>query len=160
MQRAVELHVGGQRYRVVSSASPEELERLARVVDDKIAAIVPPGRAITPQSMLLAAIALAHDLEEERRRSGELTRDTRGVLERIVHRVDEAIASVDVAVGQERAATRGASSSEAPTRSSQVPARARLGSVERVAPSQLESTAARGAHGALDDDGDDGPSGG
>ena len=99
MQRAVELHVGGQRYRVVSSASPEELERLARVVDDKIAALVPPGRPLTPQALLLAAIALAHDLEEERLRSASLASDARSVVERLLGRVDDAIASVDAAVG-------------------------------------------------------------
>lgn len=101
MQRAVELHVGGQRYRVVSSASPEELERLARVVDDKIAALVPPGRPLTPQALLLAAIALAHELEEERRRCATLTSDARSVVERLLGRVDDAIASVDAAVAPE-----------------------------------------------------------
>lgn len=95
MQRAVELLVGGQRYRVVSSASPEELERLARVVDDKICAIVPPGRTITPQTLLLAAMALAHDLDMERERYAALQRDAGASLSRILGRVDEAIASID-----------------------------------------------------------------
>jgi cell division protein ZapA len=100
VQRAVELHVGGQKYRVVSSASPDELERLARVVDDKLASLIPPGKPINAQSILLAAMALAHDLEEERRRAGELARDARTTLERIVGRVDDAIAAVDATVGR------------------------------------------------------------
>jgi cell division protein ZapA len=91
----VELLVGGQRYRVVSSASPEELERLARVVDDKICSIVPPGRPITPQTLLLAAMALAHDLDEEKARYAALQRDAGSSLSRILGRVDEAIASID-----------------------------------------------------------------
>ena len=102
MQRAVELHVGGQRYRVVSSASPEDLERLARVVDDKIASLVPPGRPLTPQAILLAAMALAHDLEEERRRTADVAQDARSAVARLLGRIDDAIASVDATVGPAR----------------------------------------------------------
>lgn len=100
MQRAVELQVGGQRYRVVSSASPEELERLARVVDDKLVSLVAPGRPMTPQAILLAALALAHDLEEERQRSASLAEDARSAVERLLGRLDETIASVDATVGR------------------------------------------------------------
>src|SRR5688572_11332684 len=60
--RTVQLRVGGQTYRVLSSAGEEELQRLAAVVDQKLASVVPPGRPVTPQAMLLAALALAHDL--------------------------------------------------------------------------------------------------
>src|SRR5262245_60036925 len=70
--RTVQLRVGGQTYRVVTSASEEELQRLAAVVDEKLAAVVPPGRMVNPQAILLAAMALAHDLEEERARSAAL----------------------------------------------------------------------------------------
>ena len=92
--------MGGQRYRVVSSASPEELERLARVVDDKLAALVPPGRPITPQALLLAAMALAHDLDEERARFAALQHDTGRSLVRTLGRVDEALASIDGPVAE------------------------------------------------------------
>jgi cell division protein ZapA len=101
----VQLRVGGQTYRVVTSASDEELRRLAAVVDQKIATVVPPGRAITPQAMLLAAMALAHDLEEERARTEqertrvdeERARSTaiaeraRGAFSRMLERVDAAL---------------------------------------------------------------------
>lgn len=94
----VQLRVGGQTYRVVTSASDEELRRLAAVVDQKLAAVVPPGRAVTPQAMLLAAMALAHDLEEERARvdeerarSAELAERTRGAFNRMLERVDAAL---------------------------------------------------------------------
>lgn len=107
MQRAVELQVGGQRYRVVSSASPEELERLARVVDDKLVSLVAPGRPMTPQAILLAALALAHDLEEERQRSASLAEDARSAVARLLGRLDETIASVDATVGRPGAAPPG-----------------------------------------------------
>jgi cell division protein ZapA len=90
--RTVHLRVGGQTYRVVTSASDEELQRLAAVVDAKIATVVPPGRAVTPQAMLLAAIALAHDLEEERARSEAVKTRARGAYGRLLERVDAALA--------------------------------------------------------------------
>jgi cell division protein ZapA len=89
--RTVQLRVGGQTYRVVTTASEEELQRLAAVVDQKLAAVVPPGRAITPQAMLLAAMALAHDLEEERARAAAVTARARAAFGRMLERVDAAL---------------------------------------------------------------------
>jgi cell division protein ZapA len=89
--RTVQLRIGGQTYRVVTTASDEELQRLASVVDQKIATVVPPGRAVTPQAMLLAAMALAHDLEEERARSAALAERARGAFGRMLERVDAAL---------------------------------------------------------------------
>lgn len=89
--RPVQLRVGGQTYRVVTSASEEELQRLAAVVDAKLATVVPAGRAVTPQAMLLAAMALAHDLEEERSRTAAMATKARGAFGRILQRVDAAL---------------------------------------------------------------------
>lgn len=89
--RTVQLRVGGQTYRVVSSASDDELRRLAAVVDEKLALVSPPGRAITPQAMLLAAMALAHDLEQERARAEQISARARGAFGRILQRVDAAL---------------------------------------------------------------------
>src|SRR5262245_53687098 len=80
--RMVQLRIGGQTYRVVTGASDEELKRLAAVVDQKLGEVVPPGRAVTPQAMLLAAMALAHDLEEERARADEERARSAAVAER------------------------------------------------------------------------------
>jgi cell division protein ZapA len=93
--RTVQVRVGGQTYRVVTTASDEELKLLAAIVDEKIAAVVPPGRAVTPQAMLLAAMALAHDLEEERARSASITHKARNVYGRMLERVDAALGEVD-----------------------------------------------------------------
>jgi cell division protein ZapA len=89
--RSVQLRVGGQTYRVVSSADEEELGRLAAVVDAKLAAVVPPGRAITPQALLLAAMALAHELEEERARGRAVAAHARDAVGRILERVEGAL---------------------------------------------------------------------
>jgi cell division protein ZapA len=89
-RRTVDLVVGGQRYKVVSSASEEELRRLATTVDEKVAASS-RGRASSPQTLLLAALALANDLEEERSRRVALEARARDVLRRLIDRVDVAL---------------------------------------------------------------------
>jgi cell division protein ZapA len=89
--RTVQLRVGGQTYRVVTTASDEELQRLAAAVDQKLASVVPPGRAVTPQAMLLAAMALAHELEEERERGMAIASRARGAFGRMLERVEAAL---------------------------------------------------------------------
>lgn len=93
-RRTVQLRLGGQNYRVVTSASDEELQRLAAVVDKKLAEVAPGVRTVSPQSMLLAAMALAHDLEEERARSARLRDRAREAFGRILARVDETLSNL------------------------------------------------------------------
>jgi cell division protein ZapA len=89
-RRTVELRIGGQNYRVVSSSPQDELQRLADMVETKLAEIGPRGRA-QPQAMLLAAIALAHEVESERGRRETLERRTRDLLRRVLVRIDDAL---------------------------------------------------------------------
>src|SRR3954470_16691855 len=93
--RTVHLRVGGQTYRVTTSSTDEELQRLATMVDQKLATVVPAGRAVTPQAMLLAAMALAYELEEERARTITLAARARGAFGRMLDRVDAALAAPD-----------------------------------------------------------------
>ncbi len=90
-RRTVQLRVAGQTYKVVSSADEDELHRLAGCVEDKVGELVPKGKAVPPQAVLLAAIALAHDLEEERGRRTALERKTRDLLRRVLMRIDDAL---------------------------------------------------------------------
>jgi cell division protein ZapA len=89
-RRSVDLRIGGQSYRVVSSASEEELRRLASRVDQKVAELAPAGKPIPPQALALAAIALAHDLEVEQSRRLMLERRSRDMLRRVLVRVESA----------------------------------------------------------------------
>jgi len=92
MRRTVELRVGGQNYRVVSSASEEELRRLADIVSKKLGSLGAAARGVSShQGLLLAAIALAHDAEQERGQRVALERRTRDVLRRMLSRVDSAL---------------------------------------------------------------------
>ncbi len=89
----VELRVGGQTYRVVASATEDELRRLAAIVDERLRAITPPGRVVSAQGLLLAAIALAHDLEEEKSKNAKLATRSREMLGSIITRIDAAMGS-------------------------------------------------------------------
>jgi cell division protein ZapA len=108
--RTVQLRVGGQTYRVVSSASEDELKRFAAMVDQKLAEIVPGhdggsrpptagGRVVKPEAILLAAMSLAHDLEEERARSPAAAARARGAFGRMLERVDAALGSAPEGAG-------------------------------------------------------------
>jgi cell division protein ZapA len=90
MTRSVELKVAGQNVRVVSSAADDELQGLAGVINRRLAEMAPGARA-QPQSLLLVAMALAHDLEEERERRATLEARTRGLLRHLLGRIDAAI---------------------------------------------------------------------
>lgn len=93
MGTPVELRVGGQSYRVLASADETELRRLAGIVDERLRTLTGPGRQVSAQALVLAAISLAHDLEEERalRRSSEerSKQALRSLLQRIDSVLDE-----------------------------------------------------------------------
>jgi len=90
-RRTVVLKVGSREYKVASSASEEELTRLGEAVSAKLAQVVPPGRPEPPQAVLLAALALAHDLEEERARARTVERRSRDMLRRVLVRLDSVL---------------------------------------------------------------------
>ena len=92
MGGTVELRVAGQGYRVVSSAPEVELHRLAALINQRLADLAPAGRAAAPQDLLLVAMALAHDVEQERELRRSLEARTRGLLQRLLARIDGAAA--------------------------------------------------------------------
>ncbi len=92
----VELRVGGQTYRVLASAEEGELRRLADMVVARLRDLDTPGRQIHPQALLLAAIALAHDLEEERERRVRVEQRSREMLSTLLARIDAVLESTDV----------------------------------------------------------------
>lgn len=96
-RRTVELRVAGHSYRLVTSAPAEELQRLAEVVEEKLSELGPRGRA-QPQALLLAALALAHDVETERTQRESLERRTRDVLRRVLVRIDDAMEPLEAVV--------------------------------------------------------------
>ncbi|MEZ4371601.1 MAG: cell division protein ZapA [Polyangiaceae bacterium] len=90
----VELQVGGQKYRVLASAGDDTLLRLAALVDSKLREHAGP-HLNSPQGLLLAAMALAHDLEEERAKRQQVERRSREVLKSVLTRVDSALGTLE-----------------------------------------------------------------
>lgn len=91
--RTVEVRIGGQSVRVVSSASDEELRRLAGAVNDKLSEVSASGRPAPSQALILAAMALAHNLESERAHREGLERRTRDSMRRLLVRIDDVLES-------------------------------------------------------------------
>jgi cell division protein ZapA (FtsZ GTPase activity inhibitor) len=100
-RRPVELRVAGRSYRVLTTAAPDELKRLADVVDAKIAQVSPKGRTDGGHSVLLAAIALAHDLEAEQARRESLEGRTRALLQRVLGRIGTALEPLERGEGSD-----------------------------------------------------------
>jgi len=96
----VDLVIAGTRYRVVSSASREELQRLAALVDEKLGGLVPPDKPVTPQAMLLAAMAFAHEAERARAAAATSTERAKALLRGLLGRVDDALGEVDVVLSK------------------------------------------------------------
>jgi cell division protein ZapA len=108
-RRTIELHIAGQKYRVVSSAGEAELQRLAGIVNAKLREVSPVTGSQPPQAMLLAAMALAHEAEMERCRRESVEGRTRDVLQRMLARVNEALEPGQLLDGQPPAADDGES---------------------------------------------------
>jgi cell division protein ZapA len=92
-RRTIELSVAGQKYRVVSSAGEAEVQRLADVVVAKLKELGGASRSQPSQAMLLAAMALAHEVEAERGRREAVEARARDMLRRVLVRIDEALES-------------------------------------------------------------------
>lgn len=76
---------------MLASAEESELRRLAQIVDERLRSLTAPGKQVTSQSLLLAAIALAHDLEEERTLRRRTEERSREMLRRLLSRVESAL---------------------------------------------------------------------
>lgn len=98
-RRTVELRIAGQPYRLVSSAPKEELQRLAHMIESKLVEMGHRG-GTQPNAVLLAAMALAHDVEAERGKRESIERRTRDLLRRVLVRIDDALEPFDAPGGE------------------------------------------------------------
>jgi cell division protein ZapA len=86
--RTVQVKVGGQNYKVVTSATDDELQRATLIVEQKLAEVSPPGRMANPHALLLAALRLANELEEVQTKHAQLRTQTRSAFVRLRDRID------------------------------------------------------------------------
>lgn len=90
-RRTVQLRLAGQTYRVVTTASDDELKHLLGVVEEKLGEVTPAGRPPTPNAMLLVALSLVHELEAERERAQAVEGRSRELLQKMLERIDVAL---------------------------------------------------------------------
>jgi cell division protein ZapA len=90
-RRTVQLRVGGHTYRVVTTAPDTDLKRFVAALEQKLDEVSPRGRVVNPQALLLAALALAHEVEQERGRAERVEARAREALGRLVNRIDVAL---------------------------------------------------------------------
>lgn len=90
----MDVRVGGQSYRLVTSSDPDALQRYAEQVDQRLRSITSSG-AVHPQGLVLVALALVHELEQERCRREQGEQRARQALHQLLERIDAALDSVD-----------------------------------------------------------------
>ncbi|HTM44776.1 MAG TPA: cell division protein ZapA [Polyangiaceae bacterium] len=93
-QSGVELRIGGQSYRVVSTTAVDTLQHYAQLIDSKLRGIS-SSPAVHPDGLVLVALSLAHELEEERQRRQQIEQSSRENLQRLLQRIDAALDCVD-----------------------------------------------------------------
>ena len=100
-QASVALTIGGHIYRVRAAASEQELRRLAATVDARLRSVAGTAHSTPPpQTLLLVAISLAHDLENERAARSAIAREAHDVLQFLLERVDSAIGNADATLAR------------------------------------------------------------
>lgn len=94
--RTVQVRIGGQNYKVVTSASDDDLQRATLVVEQKLAEVSPPGRMANPHALLLAALRLAHELEEAKASNSALREQARTAFTKLRDRIDATLGTTEV----------------------------------------------------------------
>ena len=93
-RRTVSLSIAGRQYKVVTTAGDGELQRLVARVEEKVK-LVGGSRGATPDAILLAAIALAHDVEQEAARADRILARATETASELLRRVDEVLGEDD-----------------------------------------------------------------
>lgn len=91
VKRTVQIEIAGARYRMSSDADEAYLQRLADMVNERVAALGPKAaRTATPAQLLaVVALSLAEDLEASERRRTNVEDKTRKVVGAAIRRIDE-----------------------------------------------------------------------
>lgn len=99
-RRQASVEVGGKTYRVWTTATPEQLDEIVQMVEQR-AFQVGGRRGVTEESVVLASVALAHELSKEKARAEwlgqrlEVAKQGQQVTERSIVRLGERVASVE-----------------------------------------------------------------
>jgi cell division protein ZapA (FtsZ GTPase activity inhibitor) len=86
--RRVSVSIVGRRFVVTTDQAEDKVQALARMVDEKVAAVTPPSGVSGMNELMLAALTLADDLRLERERYAELKGKIRAQSESLLSRLD------------------------------------------------------------------------
>ena len=95
-ETVVQLKIAGQSYRVVSSATTDDLARLTHRVEEALRSVTVRGRQAAEQDMVLASLTLAHEVEQEREARLALERRYEAKLRQLLAQVDAALAHTGI----------------------------------------------------------------
>lgn len=90
MKQTVSIDIAGAKYRMTTDADPAHLERLAGLVNARIAELGPKALRTASPTQLLAVVALglAEDLERSEIRRASLEQATRKAVSSALSRID------------------------------------------------------------------------
>ena len=93
-KRTVTLDLAGAKYRMTSDADEGHLERLAQLINERIAALGPKAvRTATPAQLLaIVALGLADDLVAAEKRARTVEDTTRKAVASALERIDRRLA--------------------------------------------------------------------
>src|SRR5262249_53999578 len=93
----VNIDIAGAKYRMTTDADPEHLQRLASLINDRIAELGPKAlRSASPTQLLaVVALGLADDLEQSEARRQTLEQTTRRAIEAAIAPIDRRLAADD-----------------------------------------------------------------
>lgn len=94
MKKTVTLDIAGNRYRMTSDADDTHLERLATLINERVAALGPQvKKAATPAQLLaVVALGLADELVQSEQRRKEIERSTKDAVGRALTKIDAVLA--------------------------------------------------------------------
>jgi cell division protein ZapA len=94
VKHTVTIEIAGSKYRMVTDTDETHLERLAGMVNERIAALGPKAaRTASPAQILaIVALGLAEDLRETEARVERIERATRDAVRRAIERIDRRLA--------------------------------------------------------------------
>ena len=77
----VSVTIKNQKYTIVSSETPEHIKALAFTVDEKLSALMASSRLTLTEALVLTALDLANEAEEQEKTVMRLKREMAGYLE-------------------------------------------------------------------------------
>ncbi len=97
VKQTVNIEIAGAKYRLTTDADPAHLERLADLVNERVAELGPKAlRSASPAQLLaVVALGLAEDLERAEAVRSALESSARTLIDRAIARIDQRLAEDD-----------------------------------------------------------------